>query len=201
MPPVDRFLGKNFTLYEFLDSDVARRLEYTKDQFNPSEEVIDNLKHLVSTALQPIRDLVMCSVEVTSGFRCSKLNLAVGGSKNSQHKLGEAADCKLPREQVTSNLWLNHMREVLAATKDLDLPPVLSWKSNINSNMVLLALVAANMDKFDIDQVIHEYGIPGKPAWVHISASKSKSRRQILLIDSSKKIFLNKKQVFEMCFK
>lgn len=33
-------------------------------------------------------------VTITSGYRCDEHNLAVGGKKNSQHRLGRAVDCK-----------------------------------------------------------------------------------------------------------
>jgi hypothetical protein len=42
--------------------------------------------------LQTIRDHYLRPVIVHSGFRCSLLNTAIGGSKRSQHMLGQAAD-------------------------------------------------------------------------------------------------------------
>lgn len=35
----------------------------------------------------------------------------------------------------------------------------------------------------NIDQLIHEYGIPGSPAWVHVSTTRDKLRHEILLKD------------------
>lgn len=42
--------------------------------------------------LQKIRDHFGVSVNITSGYRCSKHNVAVGGNSGSHHKAGMAAD-------------------------------------------------------------------------------------------------------------
>ena len=42
--------------------------------------------------LQEIRDHFLASVSVNSGHRCPTYNKKVGGSKNSQHLYGRAAD-------------------------------------------------------------------------------------------------------------
>lgn len=43
-----------------------------------------------------------------------------------------------------------------------------------------------------MDQVIHEYGEDfGRPAWIHISASKRQDKRQILLVGQyTNKVYL-----------
>ncbi len=48
-------------------------------------------RHL-AWVLQQIRDLVNVPISITSAYRCPTHNERVGGSKNSQHKLGAAAD-------------------------------------------------------------------------------------------------------------
>lgn len=40
---------------------------------------------------------------VTSGYRCEKLNKAVGGAKGSQHRLGQAADIRSVSDNVEDN--------------------------------------------------------------------------------------------------
>lgn len=42
--------------------------------------------------LEPIREKYGAPIRVTSGYRCRKLNQAVGGVPTSQHMRGEAAD-------------------------------------------------------------------------------------------------------------
>ncbi len=46
-------------------------------------------------ALQKIRDLAATPIKITSGYRCVSHNKAVGGSPNSQHIRGIAADISI----------------------------------------------------------------------------------------------------------
>jgi zinc D-Ala-D-Ala carboxypeptidase len=87
----DKKLSKNFTLHELLTSQTAVRQGYN-EQFEPSKQVVDNLENLCTKILQPLRDGIRCSVKVSSGFRCPRVNTAIGGSKTSQHLAGQAAD-------------------------------------------------------------------------------------------------------------
>lgn len=80
----------NFELSEFLESDTARRKNI--DNF-PSFEVVEHLKELTSTILQPLRSAWGSGIVVTSGYRCPELNKALSGaSDTSVHPLGYAAD-------------------------------------------------------------------------------------------------------------
>ncbi|GAB6139911.1 hypothetical protein JCM14076_06400 [Methylosoma difficile] len=45
--------------------------------------------------LELIRESIDLPIKVISGRRCAKHNRAVGGAKNSQHKLGNAADIQV----------------------------------------------------------------------------------------------------------
>lgn len=62
------------------------------DNSIPSEYVKLNIHALVTLLLQPLRDACGYPLNVNSGYRCKKLNDLVGGSKNSQHIKGQAAD-------------------------------------------------------------------------------------------------------------
>ena len=80
----------NFELSEFLESDTARRKKI--DNF-PSFEVVEHLKELTSTILQPLRSAWGSGIVVTSGYRCPELNKALSGaSDTSVHPLGYASD-------------------------------------------------------------------------------------------------------------
>lgn len=85
-------ISPNFTLEEFTNSSTAKRLGIKNE---PNEEQIKNLAALVNNVLQPLRDKLGKPVEINSGFRCPELNKAVGGSSNSQHMAGEAADIRV----------------------------------------------------------------------------------------------------------
>lgn len=85
-------LSPNFNLSEFTKSQTAARLGIDN---SPTDEQIENIRSLVLNVLQPIRDTFKKPVIINSGFRSSKLNAAIRGSKNSQHCFGEAADIEI----------------------------------------------------------------------------------------------------------
>ena len=70
--------------------------EFTQTSHNvdnrPTSAQIENLKLLVEKVLDPAREEFGKAILVTSGFRSEELNTKIGGAKNSQHMLGEAAD-------------------------------------------------------------------------------------------------------------
>lgn len=84
-------LSKNFTLNEMLESQTARRRNI-QEQFTPSENVKENLRKLCINVLQPLRDKLGKPIHVSSGYRCKRLNKAIGGAVKSQHIEGKAAD-------------------------------------------------------------------------------------------------------------
>ena len=83
------YTPKFFTLPELLKSETAE----TKRISNvPSFAVVENLNKLCQLILDPARAKLEAPIYVTSGYRCSELNVAVGGVGNSQHLTGCAAD-------------------------------------------------------------------------------------------------------------
>lgn len=80
--------SKFFTLEELLRSDTAKRRGI--ENF-PSFEVVEHLNEL-ALSLDGIREAWGSGIRVNSGYRCSVLNIAVGGVPTSVHKLGFAAD-------------------------------------------------------------------------------------------------------------
>ncbi len=93
---------KYFTLSEFVDSMVARR--YSIDNTPPAEAVA-NIEALVSCVLDPAREIFGAPVRVNSGYRCRRLNAAVGGATDSQHMSGEAADLNTGSLQGNRRLY------------------------------------------------------------------------------------------------
>ena len=79
-------MAKYFTLKELC---ATRHTEI--DNF-PTFEIVEHLKELAETLLDPLREAWGGPVHVTSGYRCDKLNKAVGGSATSVHPKGWAAD-------------------------------------------------------------------------------------------------------------
>lgn len=78
-----------FTFYELEYSEAAISAGI-KNAPNPDQE--RNLRLLVEFVLDPAREMLGLPITVTSGFRTPKVNALVGGVRNSQHMLGEAAD-------------------------------------------------------------------------------------------------------------
>ncbi len=80
---------KYFTIKELCKSTTA----ISKNIDNsPNSEIVYNLTQLVDNILDPLREKYGKPITVNSGYRCSALNKAVGGSKTSQHCQGLAAD-------------------------------------------------------------------------------------------------------------
>lgn len=81
-------LSNNFYLSEFTKSQIARRYEIP---MTPPESIIESLEKLCQNLLQPIRDEVG-PIIITSGWRPTEVNKILGGSTNSYHITGDAAD-------------------------------------------------------------------------------------------------------------
>lgn len=86
-------LSNHFNLSEFTKSETADKLGID-NSLSPVWDVniVDNLQKLCVCTLEPIRRFLNEPVFVSSGYRCARLNEALGGSRSSQHKTGKAAD-------------------------------------------------------------------------------------------------------------
>lgn len=85
-------LAKNFSLSELTKSQSAVRKGIDN---TPNAKAIANLVFLAENILQPARDH-FGPVVVSSGFRSSLVNRAIGGSATSDHCYGYAADFEVP---------------------------------------------------------------------------------------------------------
>ena len=63
----------------------------SKDGAEMPPEVLDNIQDLAEN-LELLRRFFNKPITINSGYRSPEHNKAVGGAKNSQHKLGQAAD-------------------------------------------------------------------------------------------------------------
>jgi len=103
-------LSENFTLEELTRSQTASRRDIDNE---PHEAAVAELKRLCEAVLQPLRDSVGAPIIVSSGFRCVILNTTIGGSRNSDHLEGRAADIKAVGASVM---------ELANLIDDIDLP-------------------------------------------------------------------------------
>jgi len=78
-------LSKNFTLAELTKTSV-------RTDNMPDAGALDALFALCKEVLQPLRDALGKPIYVSSGYRSPKVNAVIGGSSNSQHCKGQAAD-------------------------------------------------------------------------------------------------------------
>lgn len=82
-------LTKHFTLEEMTASESAIKLGINNV---PTEAQIINLTVLCDKVLEPVREHFEKPILVSSGYRSRTLNVAIGGSKTSQHCYGQAVD-------------------------------------------------------------------------------------------------------------
>ena len=82
-------LSAHFTLEELTASTKAKALKIDN---TPNVEHKKNLETLAIKCLEPIRELLGKPMIISSGYRCSALNKAVGGSSTSHHTQGFAVD-------------------------------------------------------------------------------------------------------------
>ena len=100
-------ISKNFTLDELLASDTAKQ----KGIINaPGIVEVCNLCALVHHVLQPLRDAMNEPIKIGSGYRCTRLNQAVGGVANSQHTKGEAADLCIDGDKLKGKRWFDWIK-------------------------------------------------------------------------------------------
>ena len=100
-------ISKSFVLEEFTKSDTAK----AKGIVNAiGQAEVVNLCALVHQVLQPLRDAMGHQVKIGSGYRCPRLNAAVGGVKNSQHMTGEAADLCIDGDMQKGKRWFEWIK-------------------------------------------------------------------------------------------
>ena len=143
----DLKLSKHFKLSEFTRSATAKKRGINND---PPEHVVENLRNLCNEVLEPLRDHFGVPIVITSGYRSALLNSLVGGSKNSQHKYGEAADIFIPKYDFIASDGERHTNIDIART----------WFEWVRTNT-------------DFDQLILETS-NRKDFWLHVSCRRDR---------------------------
>ena len=151
-------LSEHFSLEEFQRSTVATA--HGIDNTVPVQ-FIPTLEQLCRTILEPLREYAGQPIIINSGYRCSTLNIKVGGVYASQHTLGEAADIRLPQTEYTS--WKDHQRHT-------DMDTAHRWFNFLKEHT-------------DFDQLILETK-NGLDYWIHVSCRKNrkKNRHQVIYV-------------------
>ena len=113
----------HFTIEEMYASDTAKRLGIDN---KPSVQQMINLIYLCAYVLEPLRVAMKEPIKIGSGFRCQKLNKAVGGVYNSQHLKGQAADLCIDGDLQKGRKWFEYIRKNLPFDQ-------LIWEKNPNT--------------------------------------------------------------------
>ena len=100
----------HFTIEEMYASDTARRLGIDN---KPTTQKMINLVYLCAFVLEPLRVAMNEPIKIGSGYRCEKLNKAVGGVYNSQHLKGQAADLCIDGDLKKGKRWFNYIKDHL----------------------------------------------------------------------------------------
>ena len=85
-------LSTHFTLQEMTVSEAALRNGWAN---YPDPQSMENLKRTCAL-LEQVRQLFLAPLIVTSGYRSKQVNDSVGSKDSSQHRVGCAADFKIP---------------------------------------------------------------------------------------------------------
>ena len=108
--------AQNFTWNEFVKTQIGIRNNINN---LPNSQIIwNNIQSLSEHVLQPLRDQ-FGPIIISSGYRSSELNKLIGGSPNSNHIRGEAADIlplkNIPLIEILSFIYKNlPFRELIA---------------------------------------------------------------------------------------
>lgn len=136
-------ISKHITYLEAVTSQTAIRKGIDN---TPTPGALQNMKLVAQKVFEPLRTHFNIPIRISSFYRSEALNKAVGGSKTSQHRTGEAIDIQ-GTGTLTNKMIFDYIKD----------------------NLVF-------------DQLIWEYGDSKNPAWVHVSFSAKKNRKQILYI-------------------
>jgi hypothetical protein len=105
-------LSEHLSLAEVTKSDTAKRRGVSN---MPTEAHIANFKLLAENIFEPIRNHFGKPIFISSGYRSSELNKAIGGAASSQHCQGEAIDIDMDGRPggVTNKMVFDFIKENL----------------------------------------------------------------------------------------
>ena len=122
---INQLKSEFFILDELIKSSTAKRLKIDN---TPNAEVLKNLQYGVDMVLDPLRRIIQKPIIITSGYRCKKLNKAVGGVANSWHQQGNAADIHIADEE--------NAREIFEILKTLHSVDTILFEHSSNSQWI-----------------------------------------------------------------
>jgi uncharacterized protein YcbK (DUF882 family) len=125
-------LSEHFTLEELTRSEVAERkgLDNT-----PTASEVANLTRLAAL-LEQVRSLLNKPIMLNSGFRSKPVNDSVGSKDSSQHRIGCAADIRVPgmtpkqvvEAVIASDIGYDQIIEEFSSWTHLSVPNTIETK-------------------------------------------------------------------------
>jgi len=104
----------NITMHFTIEELYASKTANDKGINNkPSVREMVNLVYLAAYVLEPLRKAMGKPIIISSGFRCERLNKAVGGVSNSQHMKGQAADIDIQGDMAFGKKIFEYIRNHL----------------------------------------------------------------------------------------
>ena len=100
----------HFTIEELYASVTAKAKGIDN---KPGVQQLINLVYLTAYVLEPLRVAMKEPIPISSGYRCQRLNAAVGGVSNSQHMKGQAADLNIGGDRAKGRKWFDYIRKNL----------------------------------------------------------------------------------------
>ena len=100
----------HFTIEELYASDTAKAKSIDN---KPGVQQLINLVYLTAYVLEPLRVAMKEPIPISSGYRCQRLNAAVGGVSNSQHMKGQAADLNIGGDRAKGRKWFDYIKNHL----------------------------------------------------------------------------------------
>lgn len=113
---IDIQISANFMISEFIHSKTAQQKGY-HEQYIITPDIYNNIHDLVIYILQPLRYAVG-RVDISSGYRCKRLNEAVKGSRTSDHMRGAAADIKVQNIELAVSFLKRRMFDQMIIYKN-----------------------------------------------------------------------------------
>ena len=95
-------ISKNISYNEAVNSKTALRFGINNI---PNAEQLSSMKDLAERVFQPIREHFNVPIYISSFFRSEALNKAIGGSKTSQHRFGQALDLDTLGDKSNADLF------------------------------------------------------------------------------------------------
>lgn len=96
-------ISEHITFEEATISPTALRLGIKNE---PNEAELTAMVMVANMCFEPLRKWYGKPIKINSFFRCSELNKAVGGAKNSQHATGHAIDISAGSKEENEKLFI-----------------------------------------------------------------------------------------------